>query len=144
MKEDKAVHCLAIGDGGNDINMIQSAHIGIGIEGNEGNQAAYFSDYSIPNFQGLRRLVLWHGLQFGKKSFTVFIPLKIFIGHLFMTPIFYHNWRNGFSGGILYDSYYYGLFGVTMTNLALMNYMFFDTEVDYDFKSYLKELLPDD
>ena len=52
---------LAIGDGGNDINMIQQAHIGVGIQGNEGNQAAFFSDYSIPNFKSLRRLVLWHG-----------------------------------------------------------------------------------
>ena len=61
MKRDKKVHSLAIGDGGNDINMIQTAHIGIGIEGNEGSQAAYFSDYSIPSFKGLARLLLWHG-----------------------------------------------------------------------------------
>ena len=61
-----------------------------------------------------------------------------------MTPIFYHNWRNGFSGGIIYDSYYYGLFGVTMTNLALMIYMLFDTEVDYNYNDYLKELVPAD
>ena len=61
-----------------------------------------------------------------------------------MTPIFYHNWRNGFSGVLLYDTYYYALFRITMTNFALMFYMFFDTEVDYDFKSYLKELVPDD
>ena len=37
VREDKDVTALAVGDGGNDINMIQSAHIGIGIEGNEGN-----------------------------------------------------------------------------------------------------------
>jgi len=61
-----------------------------------------------------------------------------------MTPIFYHNWRNGFSGGIIYDSYYYGLFGVIITNICLMIYMLFDTEVDYDFGSYLKELVPND
>jgi P-type E1-E2 ATPase len=40
----------AIGDGGNDVNMIQSASIGVGIMGKEGNQAAQFSDYAIPNF----------------------------------------------------------------------------------------------
>ena len=62
VKEDKKVTCLAIGDGGNDINMIQSAHIGVGIEGNEGTQAAFFADYSIPNFKSLRRLIFWHGL----------------------------------------------------------------------------------
>ena len=57
---DKA-YTLAIGDGGNDVNMIQSSHIGVGIMGKEGNQAAQFSDYAIPNFQGLNRLVFWHG-----------------------------------------------------------------------------------
>ena len=41
---------LAVGDGANDVNMIQTAHLGIGIMGKEGNQAAAFSDYAIPNF----------------------------------------------------------------------------------------------
>ena len=52
---------LAIGDGANDVNMIQSAHIGVGIKGKEGNQASMFADYSIPEFRGLRRLIFWHG-----------------------------------------------------------------------------------
>ena len=39
---------VAIGDGANDVNMIQSAHIGIGIYGKEGNQAASFADYALP------------------------------------------------------------------------------------------------
>lgn len=38
---------LGVGDGFNDINMIQSAHIGIGIQGKESNQAAAFADYAI-------------------------------------------------------------------------------------------------
>lgn len=37
MENDKKAFCCAIGDGANDINMIQTAHIGVGIEGNEGN-----------------------------------------------------------------------------------------------------------
>ena len=41
---------LAIGDGANDVNMIQKAHVGFGIMGKEGNQAAAFSDYAIANF----------------------------------------------------------------------------------------------
>ncbi len=45
--ERKAV-TLAIGDGSNDVNMIQQSNIGIGIFGKEGNQAAAFSDYAIP------------------------------------------------------------------------------------------------
>ena len=49
-KHDPNAFSLAIGDGANDVNMIQSAHVGVGIYGKEGNQAASFSDYAIPNF----------------------------------------------------------------------------------------------
>jgi P-type E1-E2 ATPase len=63
---------LAVGDGANDVNMIQTANIGVGIMGKEGNQAAQFSDYAIPNFQGINRLVFYHGLPFEYK-FIIFI-----------------------------------------------------------------------
>jgi len=52
---------LAIGDGANDIAMIQEAHVGIGIAGKEGLQAARVSDYSIGQFRFLQRLLLVHG-----------------------------------------------------------------------------------
>lgn len=45
-KQVKAI-TLAIGDGANDVSMIQTAHVGVGISGNEGLQAANSSDYSI-------------------------------------------------------------------------------------------------
>ncbi|KAL8130050.1 hypothetical protein V2J09_019205 [Rumex salicifolius] len=52
---------LAIGDGGNDVRMIQQAHIGVGISGREGFQAARAADYSIGKFRFLQRLILVHG-----------------------------------------------------------------------------------
>ncbi|KAL0478361.1 phospholipid-transporting ATPase [Acrasis kona] len=52
---------LAIGDGANDVSMIQSAHIGVGISGLEGNQAARASDYSISQFRYLVNLLFVHG-----------------------------------------------------------------------------------
>jgi magnesium-transporting ATPase (P-type) len=52
---------LAIGDGGNDVSMIQMAHIGVGIRGKEGLQAARASDFVLPNFRSLRQLLLVHG-----------------------------------------------------------------------------------
>ena len=52
---------LAIGDGANDVSMIQEAHIGIGIFGKEGTQAAMSSDYAIAQFKYLRHLLLVHG-----------------------------------------------------------------------------------
>lgn len=48
---------LAIGDGANDVNMIQQAHVGVGIQGREGHQAARTADYAIGQFQYLRPLM---------------------------------------------------------------------------------------
>ena len=52
---------LGIGDGGNDVGMIEEAHIGVGIAGKEGKQAALSSDYSVGEFQAVVKLLLWHG-----------------------------------------------------------------------------------
>jgi phospholipid-translocating ATPase len=52
---------LAVGDSANDIAMIQEAHVGIGISGKEGMQAARTSDYSIGQFRFLQKLLLVHG-----------------------------------------------------------------------------------
>ena len=52
---------LAIGDGANDVSMIQEAHIGIGVSGNEGMQAVRSADYAIAQFAFLQRLLLVHG-----------------------------------------------------------------------------------
>jgi P-type E1-E2 ATPase len=51
---------LAIGDGANDVSMIQAAHVGVGISGNEGMQAVRSADYAIAQFRYLTRLTLIH------------------------------------------------------------------------------------
>ncbi|KAF8647469.1 hypothetical protein AX16_006674 [Volvariella volvacea WC 439] len=53
--------CLAIGDGANDVSMIQAADVGVGISGEEGLQAVNSSDYAIAQFRYLKKLVLVHG-----------------------------------------------------------------------------------
>ena len=53
--------CLAIGDGANDVSMIQEAHVGVGLTGEEGLQAAMASDYNIAQFRFLTKLLLVHG-----------------------------------------------------------------------------------
>ena len=52
---------LAIGDGANDVGMIQEAQVGIGISGLEGQQAVNASDFSIAQFRFLENLLLTHG-----------------------------------------------------------------------------------
>jgi len=52
---------LAIGDGANDVSMLTEAHVGIGIKGVEGREAAKASDIAIGEFRFLRRLILYWG-----------------------------------------------------------------------------------
>jgi phospholipid-translocating ATPase len=62
----KTVCC--IGDGGNDVSMIQAADVGIGIVGKEGKQASLAADFSINQFSYLTKLLLWHGRNSYKRS----------------------------------------------------------------------------
>ena len=62
----KRVCC--IGDGGNDVSMIQCADVGVGIVGKEGNQASLAADFSILSFSYLSKLLLWHGRNSYKRS----------------------------------------------------------------------------
>lgn len=58
----------AVGDGGNDVSMIQQADAGVGIEGREGRQASLAGDFSIPSFSHIGKLLLVHGRRAYKRS----------------------------------------------------------------------------
>ena len=61
VKEQLGQHTLAIGDGANDVSMIQTADIGVGISGQEGMQAVMASDFAVTRFKYIERLLLVHG-----------------------------------------------------------------------------------
>lgn len=61
----------AIGDGGNDVAMIQEAHVGLGIEGKEGRQASLAADFSITKFKHMSLLMLWFGRLSYKNTATI-------------------------------------------------------------------------
>ena len=91
---------LAIGDGGNDVNMIRAANIGVGIFGKEGLQAAYNSDYAISQFRYLSYLVL----HFGRKSFrrnAYFYYAFFFKNNIHSFPSIYLNLHVAFSGMVI-------------------------------------------
>ncbi|PIO62785.1 IC domain protein, HAD ATPase, P-type family, partial [Teladorsagia circumcincta] len=71
----------AIGDGGNDVSMIQAAHAGIGIDANEGKQASLAADFSITQFSHVCRLLLVHGRFCYKRS----CALSQFVMHRYST-----------------------------------------------------------
>ena len=64
-----SVITLAIGDGANDVNMITSAHVGVGIIGVEGKQAARASDYAIGQFRFLKKILFYHGHESLRRNF---------------------------------------------------------------------------
>ncbi|KAL7633000.1 UNVERIFIED_CONTAM: hypothetical protein RMT77_016710 [Armadillidium vulgare] len=61
LTQETGVVTLAIGDGANDVAMIQKANVGVGIAGQEGLQAACASDYAIGQFRFLAKLLFVHG-----------------------------------------------------------------------------------
>lgn len=68
IREHTRRRVACIGDGGNDVSMIQAADVGIGIVGKEGRQASLAADFSIPEFRYLMKLLVWHGRNSYKRS----------------------------------------------------------------------------
>ncbi|XP_036360551.1 probable phospholipid-transporting ATPase IA isoform X3 [Octopus sinensis] len=105
---------LAIGDGANDVGMIQSAHVGVGISGNEGLQAACASDYAIAQFRYLNKLLLVHGAW--SYSRLCKLILYSFYKNICLYVIeFWFAMVNGFSGQVVFERWSIGLYNVIFT-----------------------------
>lgn len=68
IREHTKKRICCIGDGGNDVSMIQAADVGVGIVGKEGRQASLAADFSITQFCHLTKLLVWHGRNSYKRS----------------------------------------------------------------------------
>ncbi len=110
---------LAIGDGANDIAMIQEAHVGIGITGKEGLQAARTSDYSIARFRFLAKLLLVHGrwnyIRICKYTLGTFWKEMFF----YITQALYQHYT-GYTGTSLYESWSLSMFNTLFTSLPVI------------------------
>ena len=89
---NKRIAC--VGDGGNDVAMIQVGDVGIGIVGKEGMQASLAADFSITKFKNLSQLILWHGRHSYKRSavlaqFVIHRGLIISIIQAVFSVVFY-------------------------------------------------------
>jgi phospholipid-translocating ATPase len=94
---------LAIGDGGNDVSMIQEAHVGVGIRGKEGLQAARASDYQVSQFKALERLLLVHG-RYSHYRTSVVAQYSFYKSFLFCFIQIGYAFLSGFSGVSLFNS----------------------------------------
>ncbi|XP_010276647.1 PREDICTED: phospholipid-transporting ATPase 2 [Nelumbo nucifera] len=110
---------LAIGDGGNDVRMIQQADIGVGISGREGLQAARAADYSIGKFKFLKRLILVHGRYSYNR--TAFLSQYSFYKSLvicFIQILF--SFISGISGTSLFNSVSLMAYNVFYTSIPVL------------------------
>eukprot|EP01017_Pseudomicrothorax_dubius_P030855 TRINITY_DN387_c0_g1_i14.p1 TRINITY_DN387_c0_g1~~TRINITY_DN387_c0_g1_i14.p1 ORF type:complete len:525 (+),score=144.03 TRINITY_DN387_c0_g1_i14:3-1577(+) len=119
---------LAIGDGANDVNMIIAAHVGIGIKGVEGQQAARASDYSFGEFKHLQRLLLYHGRESYRRN-THLILYNFFKNMILVLPQFWYGTLNGFSAVMIYEPFIFQLFNIFFASLPIVIYAVFDEEL---------------
>ncbi|XP_019896179.2 phospholipid-transporting ATPase ID isoform X2 [Esox lucius] len=129
VKTNKMAVTLAIGDGANDVSMIRTAHIGVGISGQEGMQAVLASDYSFAQFRYLQRLLLVHGRwsYFRMCNFLFYFFYKNFA---FTLVHFWFGFFCGFSAQTVYDQWFITLFNIVYTSLPVLAMGLFDQDVN--------------
>ncbi|OOF92686.1 hypothetical protein ASPCADRAFT_209940 [Aspergillus carbonarius ITEM 5010] len=123
------VMALSIGDGANDVAMIQKADVGVGIAGEEGRQAVMSADYAIGQFRFLQRLILVHGRwayrRLGETTANFFYKNLVWTFALFWYSIY-----DNFDGSYLFEYTYITLVNVAFTSLPVIFMGIFDQDVD--------------
>lgn len=128
VKKHKKSITLAIGDGANDVSMIKTAHIGVGISGQEGMQAVLASDYSFAQFRFLERLLLVHG-RWSYLRMSKFLQYFFYKNFAFTLGRFWYAFFNGFSADPFYDPWFIAFYNVVYTSLPVLALGFFDQDV---------------
>ncbi|XP_035909215.1 probable phospholipid-transporting ATPase IF isoform X2 [Anopheles stephensi] len=109
----------AIGDGANDVSMIQEAHVGLGIVGREGRQAARCADYAFAKFCMLKKLLLVHGHYFSTRL-AVLVLYFFYKNLVFMGVQLYFQIHSLFSNQSVYDSVFLTLYNVVYTAIPVL------------------------
>lgn len=128
VKNNLEVMTLAIGDGANDVAMIQAANVGVGIAGEEGRQAVMSSDYAIGQFRFLTRLLLVHG-RWSYKRLAEMVPCFFFKNVVFTFTCFWYGIFNDFDGSYLYEYTYLMFYNLAFTSLPVIILAVFDQDV---------------
>jgi len=123
---------LAIGDGANDVSMILKAHVGVGIAGKEGLQAARAADYSIGQFRFLKPLLFIHGREAYRKN-SILILYNFFKNTVYVTTQYFFGFWSAFLGQVLYDPVIYQLYNMTMTTFPILWFSVFDFQYEKEY-----------
>uniref|UniRef100_A0A8C5HR50 Phospholipid-transporting ATPase n=1 Tax=Gouania willdenowi TaxID=441366 RepID=A0A8C5HR50_GOUWI len=122
---------LAVGDGANDVSMILEAHVGIGIMGKEGRQAVRNSDYAVPKFKHLKKMLLVHGHYYYIRI-SELVQYFFYKNVCFIFPQFLYQFFCGFSQQPLYDTAYLTLYNISFTSLPILLYSLIEQHINMD------------
>ncbi|KFQ28139.1 putative phospholipid-transporting ATPase VD, partial [Merops nubicus] len=130
---------LAVGDGANDVSMIQVADTGVGISGQEGMQAVMASDFAISQFRHLRKLLLVHG-HWCYTRLTNMVLYYFYKNVAYVNLLFWYQFFCGFSGTSMTDHWILILFNVLFTSVPPIIYGVLDKDVPADILMQLPQL----
>jgi phospholipid-transporting ATPase len=130
---------LAVGDGANDVNMINSAHVGVGVRGIEGSQATRAADYVISEFKILKRLITYHGINFYHRNSNVML-YTLYKNVIVTLPILAYGPISMESGTYIYDNWVFQFYNIFYVSLPIVYYGLFDilySSKELESKAYL-------
>uniref|UniRef100_H2ZKF5 Phospholipid-transporting ATPase n=1 Tax=Ciona savignyi TaxID=51511 RepID=H2ZKF5_CIOSA len=129
IKDKLHVMTLAIGDGANDVSMIQVADIGVGLSGQEGMQAVMSSDYALAQFRFLKKLLLVHG-HWNYARLASMVLYFFYKNAAFVFLIFWFQILCGFSGGNMIEQSYLLIFNLIFTSVPPLVNGVLDKDID--------------
>ncbi|RAL40050.1 unnamed protein product [Cuscuta campestris] len=130
---------LSIGDGANDVSMIQAAHVGVGISGQEGMQAVMASDFAIAQFRYLTDLLLVHG-RWSYLRICKVVTYFFYKNLTFTLTQFWFTFHTGFSGQRFYDDWFQSLYNVIFTAMPVIALGLFEKDVSASLSKKYPEL----
>ncbi|XP_053920670.1 phospholipid-transporting ATPase VD [Cuculus canorus] len=130
---------LAVGDGANDVSMIQVADAGVGISGQEGMQAVMASDFAISQFRHLRKLLLVHG-HWCYTRLTNMVLYFFYKNVAYVNLLFWYQFFCGFSGTSMTDHWILILFNLLFTSVPPIIYGVLDKDVSAEVLMQLPQL----
>ncbi|XP_053713455.1 phospholipid-transporting ATPase IC [Synchiropus splendidus] len=122
---------LSIGDGANDVNMIKTAHVGVGLAGVEGGQAVQNADFALSQFMFLQKLLLVHG-RWSHRRISLFLRYFLFKTSSFALVHVWFGLYNGFSAQRLYEQWFIPFYNVFYTAWPILCVAFFEQDVSAD------------
>uniref|UniRef100_A0A8B9FGU3 Phospholipid-transporting ATPase n=1 Tax=Amazona collaria TaxID=241587 RepID=A0A8B9FGU3_9PSIT len=133
------VMTLSIGDGANDVSMIQAADIGIGISGQEGMQAVMASDFAITRFKHLKKLLLVHG-HWCYARLAKMVIYFFYKNVSYVNLLFWYQFFCGFSGSTMIDYWQMIFFNLFFTSMPPLLFGVLDRDVSAETLLGLPEL----